>query len=160
MYLFQSWNIKLCSAFTNGNTWNVFFFAATVPFQFQSTVTFLKAIYDKFSGRGLLLGECQLHKIVSLPILQVQFDGDSSVLLGKFDLPNIWPETWADLCICWIKASFVGGKIELPYFCDTWRFHTEPNQSKKIRTIIAKRNDKSFHKINVPFSQWKAWTIA
>ena len=87
MYLFQSWNITLCSAFTNGNTWNVFFFAATVPFQFQSTTTFLKVIYDKFSGRGLLLGECQLHKTVSLPIIQVQFDGDSSVLLGKFDLP-------------------------------------------------------------------------
>ena len=40
---------------------------------------FLKAIFEKFSGRGVLLDEIPLHKILSLLILQIQFDGDSSV---------------------------------------------------------------------------------
>ena len=66
-------------------------FLLRLPFflDFSLLPHFLKAMYAKFSGRGVLLGECQLHKILSLLILQVQFDCDSSVLLGKCDLPNI-----------------------------------------------------------------------
>ena len=50
---------------------------------------FLKAIFAKFSGRGVLLGEIQVHIILSLLILIVQFDGHPSVLLDKSPLPHL-----------------------------------------------------------------------
>ena len=62
-------------------------------FHFSLQPHFLKAIFAKFFGRGVLLGEIQLHKILSLLILQVKFDGGSSVFLLKFDLPHVRPET-------------------------------------------------------------------
>ena len=67
-----------------------FLFCTTVLFGFQSTTTFFKSyLCQIFRKRSVLLGECQLYKVLSLLMLQVQFDDDSSVLLGKFDLPNI-----------------------------------------------------------------------
>ena len=50
---------------------------------------FLKAVFDKSSGRGVLLGKIQVHKTLSLLILQVQFDFDSSVLLVELALPHM-----------------------------------------------------------------------
>ena len=65
-------------------------FAATVFFlHFSLQPHFLKAVFDKFSGRGVLLGKIQVHKTLSLLILQVQFNFDSSVLLVKLALPHI-----------------------------------------------------------------------
>lgn len=124
MYQFSITKHTHSLALTNGKILFLqeIFFAAT---DFSLLWHFLKAIFTQFSGRGVLLGE-----ILLLLVLQVQFEDGSSVLFGKSDLSHIWPETQADFCICWIKTSFVGGKIEWPYFIDTWRFHTEPNQLK------------------------------
>ena len=85
---------------------------------------FLKAIFAKFPGWGVLLGESQVHSILSLLILIVQFDGHPSVLLDKSPLPHLWPETQADLCIHYIKVSLAVGKDWFNvHFCQYLRFH-------------------------------------
>ena len=51
---------------------------------------YLKAIIvAKFPGRGVLLHESKLLKMLLMLILQVQFNDGSSALLDKFDLPYI-----------------------------------------------------------------------
>ena len=56
-------------------TRNVFFFEATL-LDLSLLPHFLKAIFAKFSGRGVLLGESQLYKVLLLLIPQVEFDDD------------------------------------------------------------------------------------
>lgn len=123
MYQFSITKHTHFLALTNGKI--LYLQEVFCSYRFQSTMAFFKSyLYPIFWKR------CVVRWNFLLLVLQVQFEDDSSVLFGKFDLSHIWPETQADFCICWIKTSFVYGKIEWPYFIDTWRFHTEPNQLK------------------------------
>ena len=76
---------------------------------------FLKTIFAKFSGRGVLLGEIQLHKILSLLILQVQFDGDSQFCWLNFLYP-IYDQKHKLTYVCAeLKHLLLAVKIECPY---------------------------------------------
>ena len=101
-------------------------------FHFSLQPHFLKIIFVKFSGKGVILAKIQVHKILSLLIHQVQFDGDSRFCWVNLLYP-IYDQKLKLTCVyAELKHLLSSVKIECSYFVDTWRFHTEPNQLKNI----------------------------